>query len=196
MTNEDIVLQILGDKYDELKGICKTLCKKNKEKYSDDIFNDTVIQLYKITKKKGKLDDMTDKGIMRYFVRSYINNLRMQTRYAYIKKRDTNITKEEFNERYDQTHTSKQDKIIRDLLEDFSILFIMKMVELNFTPESFYLYRLKTLGKKTYKQIHDETKIPKSRDKILEVNNWVKQNISREIIQKEFNDIYGDLIEK
>jgi hypothetical protein len=52
------------------------------------------------------------------------------------------------------------------------------------------------LCNKTYKQIHDETKIKKSRDKIIEVNKWVKHNLTRDIIKKEFNEIYGDLIER
>ena len=69
------------------------------------------------------------------------------------------------------------------------------LVELNFDAEHFYLYRLKTLCGKTYKQIHDETQIKKSRDKILEVSNWVKQNLTRDMIKAEFLDIYGDLIE-
>ena len=56
----------------------------------------------------------------------------------------------------------------------------MKLVELNFPPEQLYLYKLKMICNKTYKQIHDETKIKKSRDKIIEVNKWVKNNQTRD----------------
>ena len=181
--------------YNNLKQVCKDVCKRNKEQYSEDSLNDTVIQVHKIIQKKGKLDDMSDNGIMRYFVRSYVNNLRMEKRYAYHKKRDYNITQEEFNDRYEQSLSSKRDKIIKDLLEDFSVLYIMKLVELNFPPEQLYLYKLKIICNKTYKQIHDETRIKKSRDKIIEVNKWVKHNLTRDVIKKEFFDIYGDLIE-
>ena len=185
----------INQNYNNLKQVCKDVCKRNKEQYSEDALNDTVIQVHKIIQKKGKLDDMSDNGIMRYFVRSYVNNLRMEKRYAYHKKRDYNITQEEFNDRYEQSLSSKRDKIIKDLLEDFSVLYIMKLVELNFTPEQLYLYKLKMICNKTYKQIHDETRIKKSRDKIIEVNKWVKQNLTRDVIKKEFFDIYGDLIE-
>ena len=181
--------------YNSLKQVCKDVCKRNKEQYSEDALNDTVIQIHKIIQKKGKLDDMSENGIMRYFVRSYVNNLRMEKRYAYHKKRDYNITQEEFNDRYEQSLSSKRDKIIKDLLEDFSVLYIMKLVELNFPPEQLYLYKLKMICNKTYKQIHDETRIKKSRDKIIEVNKWVKNNLTRDVIKKEFFDIYGDLIE-
>ena len=185
----------ISQNYNNLKQVCKDVCKRNKEQYSEDALNDTVIQVHKIIQKKGKLDDMSENGIMRYFVRSYVNNLRMEKRYAYHKKRDYNITQEEFNDRYEQSLSSKRDKIIKDLLEDFSVLYIMKLVELNFPPEQLYLYKLKMICNKTYKQIHDETKIKKSRDKIIEVNKWVKQNLTRDVIKKEFFDIYGDLIE-
>ena len=192
---EDIYFTCLNKNYNNLKQVCKDVCKRNKEQYSEDALNDTFIQVHKIIQKKGKLDDMSDNGIMRYFVRSYVNNLRMEKRYAYHKKRDYNITQEEFNDRYEQSLSSKRDKIIKDLLEDFSVLYIMKLVELNFPPEQLYLYKLKMICNKTYKQIHDETRIKKSRDKIIEVNKWVKQNLTRDIIKKEFFDIYGNLIE-
>ena len=185
----------ISQNYNNLRQICNDVCKRNKEQYSEDALNDTVIQVHKIIQKKGKLDDMSDNGIMRYFVRSYVNNLRMEKRYAYHKKRDYNITQEEFNDRYEQSLSSKRDKIIKDLLEDFSVLYIMKLVELNFPPEQLYLYKLKMICNKTYKQIHDETRIKKSRDKIIEVNKWVKQNLTRDVIKKEFMSIYGDLLE-
>ena len=184
----------ISQNYNNLKQICNDVCKRNKEQYSEDALNDTVIQIHKIIQKKGKLDDMSENGIMRYFVRSYVNNLRMEKRYAYHKKRDYNITQEEFNDRYEQSMSSKRDKIIKDLLEDFSVLYIMKLVELNFPPEQLYLYKLKMICNKTYKQIHDETRIKKSRDKIIEVNKWVKQNLTRDVIKKEFYSIYADLI--
>lgn len=196
MTPEEIYFNVLSEKYDELKQICKDVCKRNKEVYSEDILNDTVLQIHKIIQKKGQLDDMSENGIMRYFVKSYVNNLRCEKRYAYIKKRDFNITQEEFNERYNQSQSSRMDKIAKDLLEDFSVLYIMKLVELNFPTEYFNLYKMKTLCGMTYKQIHDKTKIKKSREKIIAVNNWVKENLTRDIIKKEFMEIYGDLIEK
>ena len=195
MEGELIYFNCLKDNYNNIKHICQQLCIKNKETFSEDILNDTVIQIHKIIQKKGKLNDMSCSGITNYFVRSYVNNLRCEKRYAYHKKRDQNISQEEFNERYEQSLSSKRDKIIKDLLEDFSVLYIMKLVELNFPPEQLYLYKLKMLCKKTYKEIHDQTHIKKSRDKIIEVNKWVKENLTRDIIKREFYDIYGDLIE-
>ena len=147
---EEVYFTCISKNYNNLKQVCNDVCKRNKEQYSEDALNDTVIQVHKIIQKKGKLDDMSDNGIMRYFVRSYVNNLRMEKRYAYHKKRDYNITQEEFNDRYEQSLSSKRDKIIKDLLEDFSVLYIMKLVELNFPPEQLYLYKHKMICNKTY----------------------------------------------
>lgn len=194
MTSNEIYLNIIANKYDELKDICKQVCIRNKEKFSEDIFQDTIIKIDKIITKKGTLDDMSDKGIMNYFTRSYVNNLRCEKRNSYIAKRDCNISQEDMNNAYEATHNPLKNKLIKDLLEDFSILYIFHRVEDVFVPEQSYLYRLKTICGMTYKQIHDKTKIPKSRDKICEVNNWVKQNITRQEIYDVFQLVYGNLI--
>lgn len=181
--------------YDNLQKICQDVCNRNKEQYSPDIFNDTIIQIHKIIQKKGQLDDMTCDGIMRYFVRSYVNNLRCEYRLSYKKKRDLNISQEDFFTAHEKSISSVDEKIKKDLLEDFSVLYIMKMVELNFDAEHYHLFKLKTLCGMTYKQIHDKTHIKKSREKIIEVNNWVKENITRKKIKEEFLSIYGDLLD-
>ena len=195
MTSEQIYFNTLQTNYNKLKQICKDVCARNKEKFSEDIFQDTIVQVHKIIQKKGQLDDMSVKGILNYMTRSYVNNLRCEKRYAYIKKRDNNITQEEFNERYERSMSSKEEKIIKDLLEDFSVLYILKLVEINFDAEHYYLYKLKMLCQYTYKQIHDKTHIKKSRDKIITVNKWVKQNLTRDKIKQEFYSIYGELLE-
>ena len=195
MTPIETYYDIVGKNYKHLIHICKEVCKKNREVYSEDILNDTVIQIHKLIIKKGKLDDMSEKGIMNYFTRSYVNNLRMEKRYAYVKKRDYNITQDEFNSSFEKSLESKDAKILHDLLEDFSVLYIMKQVELNFDAEHYYLFKLKTLCGMTYKQVHDKTNIKKSKDKILEVSRWVKDNLSRRIIKQEFFDIYGDILD-
>ena len=94
MTSEQIYFNVLTTNYNNLQQICKDVCKRNGEKYSEDTLNDTVLQIHKIIQKKGSLDDMSERGILNYFTRSYVNNLRMEKRYAYIKKRDHNITQE------------------------------------------------------------------------------------------------------
>lgn len=194
MTSNEIYLKTIAKKYEELKDICKQVCIRNKEKFSEDVFQDTIIKIDKIITKKGQLDDMSEKGVLNYFTRSFVNNLRCEKRNSYIAKRDHNISQEDMNHAYEATHNPLRNKLIKDLLEDFSILYIFHRVEDTFEAEQSYLYRLKTICGMTYKQIHDKTHIPKSRDKICEVNNWVKQNITRQEIYEVFQLVYGNLI--
>ena len=194
MTPNEAYLDVVGRRYEELKKICGEVCKKNKEVFSEDIFQDTIIKINDIITKKGQLDDMSDKGILNYFTRSFVNNLRCEKRNSYIAKRDLNISEEDMNSKYDEQHSQLKEKLIKDLLEDFSILYIMQTVESNFDSEYFYLYRLKTLCKMTYKEINEKTHIKKAREKICEINRWIKNNITRKMIEDEFNIIYGNLI--
>lgn len=194
MTPNEEYFNVIKQQYNELKRICREVCKRNGEKFSEDIFQDTIIKINNIITKKGQLDDMSEKGIMNYFTRSFVNNLRCEKRNSYIAKRDHNISQETMNERYELTHSPLKNKLIKDLLEDFSILYIMKRIEDNFDNQSCHLYRLKTLCGMTYKQIHDKTHIKKSREIIIDINNWVKCNITRDEIWKVFQDVYGNLI--
>lgn len=194
MTKNEEYLKVIEKQYDELKRICREVCKRNGEKFSEDIFQDTIIKINNIITKKGELDDMSEKGIMNYFTRSFVNNLRCDKRNSYVAKRDHNISQDTMNERYELTHSPLKDKLVKDLLEDFSILYIMKRIEDVFDNQACHLYRLKTLCGMTYKQIHDKTHIKKSREMIVEVNNWVKSNITRDEIWRVFQDVYGNLI--
>lgn len=194
MTKNEEYLKVIEKQYYELKRICREVCKRNGEKFSEDIFQDTIIKINNIITKKGELDDMSEKGIMNYFTRSFVNNLRCDKRNSYIAKRDHNISQDTMNERYELTHSPLKNKLVKDLLEDFSILYIMKRIEDVFDSQACHLYRLKTLCGMTYKQIHDKTHVKKSREMIVEVNNWVKSNITRDEIWRVFQDVYGNLI--
>ena len=47
----------------------------------------------------------------------------------------------------------------------------------------------------TYKKLAEKTNAKKVRQKIIDVKNWVKENVTKEMIKAEFNEIYGDLLE-
>lgn len=190
----EVYYKTIETEYDNLKNICREVCKRNNDTFSEDTFHDTLIKVGNIISSKGELKDMSKKGISNYLTRSYVNNLRCERRNSYVCKRDWNITQDEINHTYEKSGEALRDKLIKDLLEDFSILYIMKSVEDNFDEEGFYLYRLKTLSKLTYKQIYDKTHIKKAREKILCISRWVKDNISRHEINEVFNDVYGNLI--
>jgi hypothetical protein len=118
--------------------------------------------------------------------------------YARVAKRDLNIDSDSINDLYEEYYnahkSSSTEKIKSDLWRDYATLYIMLKVEENFDNESFYLFRLKTLGNLTYKQIREKTNIKAIRKKILEVSSWVKQNVTKEEIKNNFNKQFGELL--
>ena len=119
--------------------------------------------------------------------------------YGRVKKRDMNINSDNINDIYEvwynDNFSDAKVKIVNDLFKDFSVLYIMAMVEDNWDSEHFYLFRIKTLTPNmTFKKLADITKIKGSRKKTIEVIRWVKENIKKEEIRKVFYELYGDII--
>ena len=114
-------------------------------------------------------------------------------------KRDQNYTSDNigglYEDYYNSNFTDARQKVVSDLFKDFSVLYIMMVVEQNFDNESFYLFKLKELCKDmTYKKLSEKTGLRGVRQKVVNVKKWIQANISKEDIRKEFYEIYGDII--
>ena len=46
----------------------------------------------------------------------------------------------------------------------------------------------------TYKKLAEKTQMKAVRQKVVTVKNWLKENVTKEMIKEEFFSIYGDLI--
>ena len=199
MTDQDIFLDYIAKHYTKLKYKYVNFCKEHNYKWDEDIFSDTILKCYEAIRKKGKLNDTTPQGIENYFFIAFKLNIKREGQYARNQKRDMNITSDDINEAYEtwynDNHITSLEKVKSDLFKDFSILYIMMVVEANFDQEHFYLFRIKTLGNLTYKQLQERTKIKASRQKVIDVKNWLKENVTKNDIKREFNQIYGNLIE-
>lgn len=199
MTDQDLFLNYISEHYNELKYKYLNFCREHNYQWDEDIFSDTILKCYEAIRKKGKLNDTTPQGIENYFFIAFKLNLKREGQYARNQKRDRNITSDEINDAYENwyndNHISAMEKIKSDLFKDFSILYIMMVVEANFDQEHFYLFRIKTLGNLTYKQLQEKTKIKASRQKVIDVKNWLKENVTKNDIKREFTQIYGNLIE-
>ena len=175
------------------------LSGRNKQPYDKDAFQESIVKCYTYIKKKVKMKDTSPYGIESYLIRTYLNYIKEIKRSAQTAKRDFNYNSDNIGEIYERFYNANNDtakvKIASDLFKDFSILYIMTQVEDNFDQESFYLYRLKTLSNLTYQQIAQKTQNKGSRQKILEVKEWVKNNIFKDDVRKAFNIIYSDLID-
>jgi hypothetical protein len=145
------------------------------------------------------MQSTTPYGIESYFFKAFQNNIRNEKRYCRERLRDRNITSDNINEVYEEwfnnNFESSRTKIINCLFKDFSILYIMATVEEHFDANHFYLYRMKTLiPNMTYKKLREMTGDKDSRNKVIEVSRFVKENVKKEDIRKAFQAKYGDLI--
>ena len=199
MKDERIFLNYINDNYNKLKNKYWKFCQEKQYTWDEDIFSDTILKCYDAIIKKGELKDKTTQGIESYFFMAFRNNIMNERRYSRVKKRDNNINSDNINALYEvwfnETYCDARMKIVNDLFVDFSILFILTMVESNFDNEHFYLFKLKTLvPNMTFKKLQETTKIKSSRKKVLEVTHWVKDNITKEDIRNLFYEMYGDII--
>ena len=198
MSDQDKFMHYINDHYNHLKYKYINFCKEHNYVFDEDIFSDTILKCYEAIDKKGKLEDTTDQGIQNYFFISFKMNLKREGQYARNMKRDRNVDSDSINDLYESWYNnnniSAMEKIKSDLFKDFSVLYIMTVVEDNFDTEHFYLFKLKTLGNLTYKQLQDKTKIKASRQKVINVKNWLKDNVTKDDIKSAFNLMYGNLM--
>lgn len=198
MSDQDKFMHYINDHYNHLKYKYINFCKEHNYVFDEDIFSDTILKCYEAIDKKGKLEDTTDQGIQNYFFISFKMNLKREGQYARNMKRDRNVDSDSINDLYESwyndNNVSAMEKIKSDLFKDFSVLYIMTCVEDNFDTEHFYLFKLKTLGNLTYKQLQDKTKIKASRQKVINVKNWLKDNVTKDDIKSAFNLMYGNLM--
>ena len=198
MQDNTTFINYINDHYDELYYKYRQFCKEKNYAWDEDIFQDTILKCYEAIERKGKLDDTTNQGIENYFFISFKMNIKREGQYARNQKRDLNYSSEKISSAYEEWYNANKEdsrtKLINDLYKDFATLYIMTVVEENFENDYFYLFKLKQLCGYTYKQLSEKTGIRGVRQKVLDVKSWLKNNLTKEEINKAFQAMYGDLL--
>lgn len=199
MTDARLFLEYINDNYEILKNKYKTMCVQNQLNWDEDVFSNTILSCYNAINKKGKLEDTSNQGIENYFFRSFKQNVQRERQYCRVSKRDLNYNSDSINLAYENWYNDTKDtainKIRSDLYKDFATLYIMHRVEDEFDAEHFRLFNLKTLiPDMTYKKLQEKTKCTSCRQKVIDVRNWVRNNVTKEEIKKAFNLMYGNLL--
>lgn len=199
MSDQNIFIKYINDNYQLLKNKYRKFCLEKHYDWDEDVFSDTILKCYDAIQRKGKLEDTSNQGIENYFFRSFKQNIQREKQYCRVSKRDLNITSDNINNIYEDWYNKFNDssinKIKSDLYKDFSVLYIMHKVEEEFDGEHFYLFKLKSLmPDMTYKKLQAKTHCTSCRQKVVDVKNWVKQNISKKEITDAFQRIYGNLL--
>ena len=199
LNDQTLFINYINDHYQTLKRKYRRFCIEKQYDWDEDIFSDTILSCYTAIEKKGSLNDKTNQGIENYFFRSFKQNLQREKQYCRVSKRDTNYNSDNINEVYEEWYNENNSpakiKLLNDLWKDFATLYILTKVEDNFDDEHFRLFRLKYLvPSMTYKKLQEKTQAKKCRQKVVDVKNWIRDNVSKQEIKKVFTLIYGDLI--
>lgn len=199
LNDQTLFINYINDHYQTLKHKYRRFCIEKQYDWDEDIFSDTILSCYTAIEKKGSLNDKTNQGIENYFFRSFKQNLQREKQYCRVSKRDTNYNSDNINEVYEEWYNENNSpakiKLLNDLWKDFATLYILTKVEDNFDAEHFRLFRLKYLvPSMTYKKLQEKTQAKKCRQKVVDVKNWIRDNVSKQEIKKVFTLMYGDLI--
>ena len=198
-TDAEKFIAYVGRNYNEIMSKLKMLCSRNHQQFSDDTYHSVILKCHTAIEKKGTLQDSSPYGMESYLIRAYFNYEKDNKRLAAYAKKDNNYNSDNISaihEKYTlENSTTTREKIMTDMLNDFSVLYIMLKVENNFDNEHFYLYRTKELTQgMTYKKLRQLTHLPSVRQKVITVREWVKNNVTKEEINNAFQKIYGDLL--
>ena len=195
ISDQDKFINYIGAHLDELKNKYKTFCSLNNYEWDEDIFSDTILKCYEAIQRKGKLNDTTPYGMESYFFISFKLNIKREGQYARNMHRvimDDADFQQAFAD-YTQGKGTEHDKLRHDLYNDFSVMYIVHLVENNFDTDHAYLFKLKTLCGYTYKQLQDKTHIKGARNMVIEVMNWLKSNVTVKNVNDAFSDVFGDV---
>lgn len=196
--NANRFLGWINGNYDKQKRKMETFCLSSAITFNADVFGDTIVKMYdKIL--KNNIEDPTEKGFENYFFKAFKTNIIREKQYARNSRCDDNYdgeVDEVYEDWYNKENDGEVEKLKRDLWLDYSTLYIMAKVEENFDDEHLYLFKMKYLmPKMTYPKLQKTTKLKNVRQKVIDVKNWLKENVTKDEIKKAFYSKYGNLLD-
>lgn len=184
--------------YEQIHSSMEAFANSKLDRFDEDIFHDTYLKVREKLEKDG-IEDTSDLGLLNYFFKAFKQNTLREKDYARNRRNDDNVGQEQLTALYEEWSEkqaiSTKEKLLKDLKVDFMALRMAEMVEENFDAEHFYLWRIKTFMDLTYKDLAKRTRIPSARNKVLEVQEFLRNNVKKEDLEKEFQNRFSDLID-
>lgn len=187
MNSQELLNELMSKNYNELRKKYKQMCYLNGMTYSDDVFNDTYIKVYNILKNK-QMKEPTLKGVEKYFFLSFKNNTFLEHK---LNNRFQKVDIDEIKSRQDMS----EDKEYEHQFNHFAINLILEVIQENFDSLSVRCWRIKRLIKidnkyLTYDKITKITKIKDAKRRIVEIDNFIKNNINIDELRQYFEKNY------
>ena len=183
-------LQFVNDNYNNLKKKWAKYLIDKQIDFDEDVYSETILKVYDFINKNG-INDTTDSGFANYFFRAFNTNIKREKQYSRNVNRDKNIDATEELSKEMNGEDELKLKIRRHVYEDWSIFYILRLVEDNFDSISFHCFRLYyILDKMTYSKLREITKVPDSKKRVVTIKNWLKDNLTKQKMEKEFSKYY------
>ena len=185
-----IFLQFANEHYDDYKKKWRKYLIDRQIDFDEDVFSETVLKVYDYINTNGIKDD-SDSGLANYWFKAFNINIKREKQYSRNINRDRNIDATEELSKEINGEYELQLKIRRHVFEDWSIVYILRLVEDNFDSISFHCFRLYyILDKMTYSKLREITKVPDSKKRVVTIKNWLKDNLTKQKMEKEFSKYY------
>ena len=185
-------LQFVNDNYNNLKKKWAKYLIDRQIEFDEDIYSETILKVYDYISANGIKDD-SESGFANYFFRAFNINIKREKQYSRNLNRDSNIDAiEELSKEINGEDELKL-KIRNQVFDDWSIVYILRLVEDNFDQISFHCFRLYyVLNKMTYSKLREITKVPDSKKRVVTIKNWLKDKLTKKQLEKEFSSYYDN----
>ena len=173
--NEQVAAEFLeyaGDCYEELS---KYFDKKYG--WEEGLLNNSIIKVYNYILKKGRESQKNWKGLI--FMAA--NNLQKD---SYRKKKTIDA------DRYTdmQQHNTTEEKVDKDIMKSWAVMELLEIVEANFDKISYYCWRVYHLVPgTTYKKLRNITNVRDAKERVVEVNKFLRENLTWNDMVKGYN---------
>lgn len=182
----DIFIKCIGEVYEEYR------IKYNKYHYNEELLNNTILLCYESIQRNG-LKDTSKQGCKNYLFRSFNMNLKQVSAYETRKNEvDSDTIIELFNNEFGDT-VDDNNKIIKQIRDDFRIIYISKYVEKNYDKDEYYLWRMKNfINGMTYQKLRDTTNVKNCKKIITDINKAIKRDITIQVIDEAFDEFLNN----
>lgn len=180
-------LKYIGTIYDEYRMKYFKMANDLNYNVNEDMLNDTILACYNSI-ARNNLSDTTEQGMRNYLFRAFKTNLNAVSNYD--KRKDVVDDLLSLAEQYENQEEATYNKIKKQLIEDYSVIYILEQVENNFDSISFHCFRLKTMIPCTYKRLREITKVKDAKKRVVKIMKWIRENITKKEILTNFNKTY------
>lgn len=190
-------LKWFNENYIYLKTKMTSYCTDRGYDFDEDVFSDTMLKMYEKILKSG-IQDPSEKGMENYFFISFKTNIIREKQYSRNTRRDNNVCDELedlYEKWYNEEMRTPEEKVKKDLWVDYATIYLMDIVQKNFDEEHSYLFRMKTfLPHMTYSKLSKLSGKRNVRQKVVDVRNYLRENVDKLDVLKQFYNKYGNLL--